>query len=97
VNAPWVRYCDCSRNNWSVTWTSDHFDYKPDWWKEITCHDDSVTNNPNIYTTGGSDYKVGDTYVNVSGTQTNKTDSYTTAWNNAPSNSTIYTTGKSGM
>lgn len=33
INAPWVRQCDCSRNNWTITsdWT-----YKPDWWKEYT-------------------------------------------------------------
>jgi hypothetical protein len=40
-----------------------------------------VTNNPNIYQVGGSDYKVGDTYVNVGGTQSNKVDPNITAWN----------------
>jgi len=48
----------------------------------VTCGQaDDVTKNPNIYTVGGSDYKVGDTYVNVSGTQSNKGDPNVTAWN----------------
>lgn len=68
INAPWVRQCDCSRNNWTITSTvldSDTF----------TVHPDST-----VYQTGGSDYKTGDTYVNVSGTQSNKVDPNVTAW-----------------
>ena len=80
INAPWVRQCDCSRNNWTFT-TSD-WTYKPEWWREyVYCQQaDDITKNPNIYQVGGSDYKTGDTYVNVSGTQSNKTDSNVTAW-----------------
>lgn len=82
INAPWVRQCDCSRGNWTITsdWT-----YKPDWWKEVTCNSDTFKVHPDstIYQVGGSDYKVGDTYVNVGGTQSNKVNpnSVTTAWN----------------
>ena len=91
INAPWVRQCDCSRSNWTITpdWT-----YKPDQWKTyVTCQqEDDVTNNPNIYQVGGSDYKVNGTYVNVGGTQSNKVNpnSVTTAWNNGPSTNTIH-------
>ena len=93
INAPWVRQCDCSRSNWTITsdWT-----YKPEWWKDyVTCGDaDNVLNNPNIYTAGGSDYwdTSKRTYVNVSGTQSNARDweSVTTAWNHNPSTKTIH-------
>lgn len=56
INAPWVRQCNCSRNNWTVTWTSDHVNFDPDW-EKVTCAD-NVLNNPNTYSTtvGGSDY-----------------------------------------
>ena len=80
INAPWVRQCDCSRSNWTITsdWT-----YKPGWWKEVTCNSDTFKVHPDstIYQTGGSDYKVGDTYVNVGGTQSNKVEPNVTAWN----------------
>ena len=78
INAPWVRECDCSGGNWTITsdWT-----YKPEWWKTyVTCGQaDDITKNPNVYQVGGSDYKVGDTYVNVRGTQSNKVDPNVTA------------------
>lgn len=64
INAPWVRQCDCSSSNWTIT--SD-LTYKPDWWKEVTCNSYPV----------GSDYKKGNTYVNVNGT----VESDVTAWN----------------
>lgn len=37
INAPWVRQCDCSRSNWSITY--DDLVYKNDkWWKDyVTC------------------------------------------------------------
>ena len=81
INAPWVRQCDCSGNNWTITsdWT-----YKPyGWWNEITCNPDTFKVHPDstIYQAGGSDYKEGHTYVNVSGTQSNKVDPNVTAWN----------------
>lgn len=79
INAPWVRQCDCSGSNWTIT-TND-WTYKPEWWKEITCHDDNIMNNPITYQVGGSDYNVNGTYVNVSGTQSNKVDPNVTAWN----------------
>ena len=89
INAPWVRQCDCSRSNWTIT-TND-WTYKPEWWKEITCNGTSVQTqldsntfrihpDSTIYSRG-NDYKVEDTYVNVGGTQCNKTDSNITAWN----------------
>ena len=86
INAPWVRQCDCSGNNWTITsdWT-----YKPEWWKEVTCNSDTFKIHPDstVYQTGGSDYRAEDTYVNVSGTQSNKVESNsaTTAWNSGPS------------
>lgn len=86
INAPWVRSCDCSRNNWSITWTTDKFTTgdKPEWWKDyVTCNQaDNVLNNPNYYTTsahnetvGGSDYwnPTTKTWENVSSTQSNST------------------------
>ena len=80
INAPWKSQCDCSRSNWTITsdWT-----YRPEWWKTyVTCGQaDDVTKNSNIYTVGGSDYKVApNTYVNVGGTQSNKVDPNVTAW-----------------
>ena len=80
INAPWRSQCDCSKNNWTIT--SD-LTYKPDkWWKTyVTCGQaNDITKNSNIYQVGGSDYKVGDTYVNVGGTQSNKVDPNVTAW-----------------
>lgn len=77
INAPWVRQCDCSQNNWTITsdWT-----YKPEWWKEVTCSDNSKgQTDPTIHATnvtpvvGGSDYKdslTGD-WVNAPKTYTN--------------------------
>ena len=43
INAPWVRQCDCSRSNWTITsdWT-----YKPEWWKEVTCSPDTFRIHP---------------------------------------------------
>ena len=82
INAPWVRQCDCSRSNWTITsdWT-----YKPEWWTKITCDSDTFKVHPDstVYQVGGSDYKEGHTYVNVSSTQTNKSnpDVKVTAWN----------------
>ena len=83
INAPWVRSCDCS-SNYQITWTNT--DNAKPWWYDYTvkCGEaDNVLNNPNIYQVGGSDYKEGHTYVNVSSTQTNKSnpDTKVTAWN----------------
>lgn len=99
INAPWVRQCDCSSSNWTIT-TAEGWTYKPTWWKEVTCqgtktvldsdtfkvHSDSA-----VYQAGGSDYRAGDTYVNVVGTQANSDpNSTTTAWNTYSTN-TIHT------
>lgn len=89
INAPWVRQCDCSRDNWTIT-TSD-LTYRPEWWKEITysgtspkiqLDSDTFRIHPDstIYSRG-SEYKAEDTYVNVGGTQCNKIDSDITAKN----------------
>ena len=50
----------------------------------------NITTNPNIYQVGGSDYKEGNTYVNVSGTQSNVVDpsSVTYASNSVPTTPT---------
>ena len=39
INAPWVRQCDCSRNDkWDITW--DKHDYTKPWWYDykVTCN-----------------------------------------------------------
>ena len=50
INAPWIRQCDCSRSNWTITsdWT-----YKPDWRNEYVTYSqgDSVMNNSVTYKT----------------------------------------------
>ena len=89
INAPWVRQCDCSRSNWTITsdWT-----YKPEWWKEVTCNGTSIQTqldsdtfkvhpDSTIYQVGGSDYKEGHTYVNVGRTKSNTVEPNVTAWN----------------
>ena len=43
INAPWVRQCDCSSSNWTIT--SDQT-YKPEWWKEVTCSPDTFRIHP---------------------------------------------------
>ena len=46
INAPWVRQCDCSRNNkwdkWDITWAKD--DCTKPWWSDykVTCNGTSV-------------------------------------------------------
>ena len=46
INAPWVRQCDCSRNDkwdkWDITWTKD--DCTKPWWYDykVTCVDTSA-------------------------------------------------------
>ncbi len=56
INAPWVRQCDCSRNNWTITCDDN------EWWKKYTtCTSDTFKIHPDeiVYTTphvGGSDY-----------------------------------------
>ena len=83
INAPWKSQCDCSGNNWTVTSDWVYKPSRPDWWKDyVYCQQgDNITSNPNIYQVGGSDYKEGNTYVNVGGTQSNKVDPNVTAWN----------------
>ena len=96
INAPWVRQCDCSRNNiydkWDITWCKDN--YTKPWWYDykVTCNGTSaqaqidsetfkIHPDSTVYQVGGSDYKEGDTYVNVSKTQSNKVDPNVTAYN----------------
>ena len=62
INAPWVRQCDCSRNNWKIT-DNDSTTSGDDWWKQyinsdtFRIHPDTVTyTNAHNSTTGGSDY-----------------------------------------
>lgn len=63
INAPWVRQCDCSKDNWTINWNDTTKD--DDWWKKyVTCSSDTFKIHPNeiVYTTahnpivGGSDY-----------------------------------------
>lgn len=80
INAPWVRQCDCNRNNWSITWKDNSSE--DEWWKKyVTCTSDTLKVHPDcaVYTTahnfvvGGSDYQdptTGD-YVNIPKAQTN--------------------------
>lgn len=63
INAPWVRQCDCNKNNWDITW---HDNTSGDeWWKKYVKSDsDTFKIHPyeTTYTTahnpvvGGSDY-----------------------------------------
>ena len=85
INAPWVRQCDCSRSyKWDITWNKD--DYTKPWWYDykVTCNGTStqaqIHPDSTVYQVGGSDYKEGNTYVNVSKTQSNKIDPSVTAW-----------------
>lgn len=43
INAPWVRQCDCFRNNQTTIagWT-----YKPEQWTEVTCNPDTFKIHP---------------------------------------------------
>ena len=59
INAPWVRQCDCSRNNWNITWD----DSGDEWWKKyinsdtFKIHPDTITyTTAHNSTAGGSDY-----------------------------------------
>ena len=64
INAPWVRQCDCSRDNWHITWTDNTSE--DGWWKKyVTCdsdiykiHPDDLKYTPapgHVFTVGGSD------------------------------------------
>ena len=49
INAPWVRQCDCSRNNndghhWG-TWNMDELSADP-WWKKVTGNPDTFRIHP---------------------------------------------------
>ena len=38
INAPWVSFCDCHRDNWTVSWNNTKPFYNPEWWKDyVTC------------------------------------------------------------
>lgn len=67
INAPWVRQCDCNRDNWNITWTDNSSE--DGWWKKYVKGDSDVFKiHPNdltytyvstpdaIPTVGGSDY-----------------------------------------
>ena len=83
INAPWVRQCDCSRNDkwekWDITWNKD--DCTKPWWYDykVTCNGTSaqaqidsdtfkIHPESTVFQVGGSDYK----------------DSVTGAWVNVP-------------
>lgn len=78
INAPWLRQCDCSRSNWSVTWATNKTTIgdPPDWWNDYVTRGqaDNVLNNPNIYTTSASPAVGGSDYW----------DQYTKTWTNVP-------------
>ena len=76
INAPWVRQCDCSRNNWTIT--CDDLVSKPewDWWKTyVTCNqaDTNGHTTDTWSTVGGSDYwdSSSHSYVNTPPCATN--------------------------
>lgn len=69
INAPWVRQCDCNRDNWNITWTDNTSE--DEWWKKkysvtgdsdvFKIHPDDITYTfttapDSIPTVGGSDY-----------------------------------------
>ena len=85
INAPWVRQCDCSRNDkWDITWNKD--DCTKPWWYDykVTCNGTSaqaqidldtfkIHPESTVFQVGGSDYKdsVTGAWVNVPKTYTN--------------------------
>lgn len=70
INAPWVRQCDCSGNNWTITsdWT-----YKPDWWKEITCNPDTFRIHPETTTWKAPSSTCGSDSATIAKTDPNST------------------------
>lgn len=71
INAPWVRQCDCSRNNVIGTWDKPY----EEWWKQITCSPDTFRvhpeSNPTYYT--GTIGKAPSSICKVEVNSTNKT------------------------
>ena len=67
INAPWVRQCDCSRNNFTTTYANSAV--KEDLWKQYAqCDSDTFRIHPDCLTSiGGSDYydKIAGTYCNI--------------------------------
>ena len=74
INAPWISQCQCAKRQFTITCT--------DGLSQAQCDSETFKIHPDstIYQVGGSDYKEGNTYVNVGGTQSNKVDSNVTAW-----------------
>lgn len=78
INAPWVRQCDCSRNDkwWDITWTRD--DYTKPWWYDykVTCNGTSAPTqidsetfkihpNETVYTTAHNPVVGGSDYWDI--------------------------------
>ena len=83
INAPWVKQCDCSRNDkWGITWCKDY--YTKPWWHDYkgTCNGTSAQAqidsetfkiHPDATVYGGSDYwdSHSNSYTNVNTCATN--------------------------
>ena len=91
INAPWVRQCDCSRSNWTIT--CDHL-YRPyqfenkEWWKDyVQCQSaDSKSNTGESVTTWnintGDGTAISSSNMDVGGSD--YWNSATKAWVNVP-------------
>ena len=71
INAPWVRQCDCSRdNNDGHRWVT--LDFNEPWWKHyVTCNSDTFRIHPEsgpIWATPNSTCGEGDNILNTSST-----------------------------
>lgn len=73
INAPWASQCQCAKQQCTITCT-DTFSQAQCDSETFKIHPDSTT-----YQVGGSDYKEGNAYVNVGGTQSNKVEPDVTA------------------
>lgn len=45
INAPWISYCDCPRNNYTVTWNSPLTTFDPN--TTTVKYDDIIKNHAN--------------------------------------------------
>lgn len=78
INAPWVRQCDCSKNNWEITW--DWWNKPPynEWWKHVYCDSDTFKVHPETTTWKAPSSVCGSDSATVAKSNPNET-IYTTA------------------
>ena len=66
INAPWVAQCNCSRNKYTISWTSkpSYTGDRPEWWKDITCCHNNKASNSVTYKTDVPKTYTAETVVN---------------------------------